>query len=221
MRGPRLLVATGNPGKVRELAAILGDLPVTLVGLRDVRPGQAPEVVEDGETFLDNARRKAHAYAAWSGLPALADDSGLAVDALDGRPGVYSARYAGPGATDAGNVTRLLGELDGVPAVRRTAAFRCAAVLVVPAVGSDRPVGEWHAEGAWSGRITEAPRGEGGFGYDPVFLPDGWDLTAAEAGSVVKNEVSHRRRALAALRPAIEAWLDAWVPPASAGSGVT
>jgi XTP/dITP diphosphohydrolase len=196
---PRLLVATANPGKVRELAAILADLPVQLVGLRDL-PGEAPDVEETGATFLDNARLKAHAYADWSGLPALADDSGLEVDALGGAPGVRSARYAGEGASDADNLAKLLAELDGVPDDRRAARFRCAALL------ADPDVGEWYAEAAWEGRVISTPRGDGGFGYDPVFVPTGWQRTSAEVDAATKNAVSHRSRAFHALRPAIERW---------------
>jgi XTP/dITP diphosphohydrolase len=197
---PRLLVATSNPGKVRELAAILAGLPVELVGLRDAGAGTPPEVEETGATFLDNALIKARAYAAWSGLAALADDSGLEVDALGGAPGVHSARYAGPGAGDQANLDKLLAELTGVPDAERTGRFRCAAVL------ADPDGGEWHAEAAWDGHLLTAARGEGGFGYDPVFLPLGWDRTSAEVDAETKNAASHRFQAFTALRPAVEAW---------------
>jgi XTP/dITP diphosphohydrolase len=197
---PRLLIATGNQGKLREIAAILADLPVDLVGLDDVARGPVPEVQETGKTFLDNARLKARAYAAWSGLATLADDSGLEVDALGGRPGVHSARYAGNGASDAGNLAKLLAELEGVPDDQRGARFRCAAVLADPATG------EWHAEAAWEGRVIDTPRGQGGFGYDPVFVPTGWSLTSAEVDAATKNASSHRSRAFRALRPAVERW---------------
>jgi XTP/dITP diphosphohydrolase len=208
---PRLLLATANPGKLRELRAILAGLPVDLVGLEEVPPGGAPdpgrgrppEVAETGATFLENALLKARAYAAWSGLAAVADDSGLEVDALGGAPGVRSARYAGEGAGDQANLDKLLAELAGVPPERRGARFRCAAVLV------DRDLGEWTAEGTWEGRLLEAPRGTGGFGYDPVFLPEGWDRTSAEVDQATKDAASHRGRAFRALRPAIEAWAAA------------
>jgi XTP/dITP diphosphohydrolase len=216
---PRLLLASGNPGKLRELRAILEGLPVELVGLAEAGAGEPPEVAETGATFLENAVLKARAYAAWSGLAAVADDSGLEVDALGGAPGVRSARYAGEGAGDRANLDKLLAELDGVPPERRTARFRAAAVLVDPAWGSgDRTersggppegCGEWHAEGTWEGRLLEAPRGTGGFGYDPVFLPDGWDRTSAEVDQATKDAASHRGRAFRALRPAIEAWAAA------------
>jgi XTP/dITP diphosphohydrolase len=197
---PRLLLASGNPGKLRELRAILRGLPVELVGLADAGAGEPPEVAETGDTFLDNALEKARAYAAWSGLAAVADDSGLEVDALGGAPGVRSARYAGQGASDQANLDKLLAELDGVPPERRTARFRCAAVLVDPHLG------EWHAEGTWEGRLLQAPRGGGGFGYDPVFVPDGWEVTSAEVDPATKDAASHRGQAFRALRPAIRAW---------------
>jgi XTP/dITP diphosphohydrolase len=200
---PRLLLASGNPGKLRELRAILEGLPVELVGLAEAGAGEPPAVAETGATFLDNALLKARAYAAWSGLAAVADDSGLEVDALGGAPGVRSARYAGQGASDRANLDKLLAELDGVPPERRTARFRCAAVLVDPSLG------EWHAEGTWEGRLLAAPRGSGGFGYDPVFVPDGWDRTSAEVDQATKDAASHRGRAFRALRPAIQAWAAA------------
>ena len=216
---PVLLLASANQGKLRELRTILAGLPVELVGLTEAGLGDPPEVEETGDTFLENARIKARAYAAWSGLAAVADDSGLEVDALGGAPGVRSARYAGEGAGDRANLDKLLAELDGVPPERRTARFRCAAVLVDPAWGSGglkersgRPPegwGEWHAEGTWEGRLLEAPRGTGGFGYDPVFVPDGWDRTSAEVDQATKDAASHRGRAFRALRPAIEAWAAA------------
>jgi XTP/dITP diphosphohydrolase len=203
---PRLLLATANPGKLRELRAILDGVPVELVGLADAGLGPPPEVAETGATFRENALLKARAYAGWAGCAAVADDSGLEVDALGGAPGVRSARYAGEGASDRDNLDKLLRALDGVPAARRTARFRCAAVLADPALGT------WEAEAAWEGRLLEAPRGSGGFGYDPVFVPLGWDLTSAEVDSATKDAASHRGRAFRALRPAIEAWAARGVP---------
>ena len=203
MSRPLLLLASANQGKLRELRTILDGLPVELVGLAEAGLGAPPEVQETGDTFLANALLKARAYAAWSGLAAVADDSGLEVDALGGAPGVRSARYAGPGAGDQANLHKLLAALAGVPPERRTARFRCAAVLVDPAVG------EWHAEAAWEGRVLEAPRGGGGFGYDPVFLPDGWEQTSAEVDQATKDAASHRGKAFRALRPAIERWAKA------------
>jgi XTP/dITP diphosphohydrolase len=197
---PTLLLASANQGKLRELRTILAGLPVELVGLTGAGLGDPPEVEETGDTFLENALLKARAYAEWSGLAAVADDSGLEVDALGGAPGVRSARYAGEGAGDRANLDKLLAALAGVPPERRTARFRCAAVLVDPEGG------EWHAEAAWEGRVLDAPRGTGGFGYDPVFLPDGWDRTSAEVDQATKDAASHRGKAFRALRPAIEAW---------------
>jgi XTP/dITP diphosphohydrolase len=197
---PVLLLASANQGKLRELRTILAGLPVELVGLTQAGLGDPPEVEETGDTFLENARIKARAYAAWSGRAAVADDSGLEVDALGGAPGVRSARYAGQGAGDQANLDKLLAALAGVPPERRTARFRCAAVLVDPEGG------EWHAEAAWEGRVLDAPRGTGGFGYDPVFLPDGWDRTSAEVDQATKDAASHRGKAFRALRPAIEQW---------------
>jgi XTP/dITP diphosphohydrolase len=226
---PRLLLGSANPGKLRELRAILASVPVELLGLDDLPGrdglGEPPGVAETGETFLDNALIKARAYAAWSGLAALADDSGLEVDALGGAPGVRSARYAGDGATDQANLDKLLRDLAaaGVPPKpeHRAARFRCAAVLADPGpAGLARTAGlrspassagwrTWHAEGVWEGHLLDAPRGSGGFGYDPVFVPTGWDRTSAEVDQATKDAVSHRGRAFRALRPAIEAWAAA------------
>ena len=197
---PRLLLASANQGKLRELRTILHGLPVELVGLAEAGLGDPPEVEETGDTFLDNALLKARAYAAWSGLAAVADDSGLEVDALGGAPGVRSARYAGQGASDQANLDKLLAALAGVPPERRAARFRCAAVLVDP------DGGEWHAEASWEGRLLDTPRGANGFGYDPVFLPDGWELTSAEVDQATKDAASHRGQAFRALRPALEDW---------------
>lgn len=188
-----LLVATGNAGKLRELRRLLAPEGIDVRGLAEV-PGARP-VEEDGATFLENARKKARALAELTGLPTLADDSGLAVAALGGRPGVRSARYAGPGATDADNNRKLLEELRGVPPGQRQAAFVCTMVLAVPGQG------DVEAEGRLEGRILEEGRGEGGFGYDPLFLVEGQGLTLAEMALDAKNRLSHRGRALAALLP--------------------
>jgi XTP/dITP diphosphohydrolase len=188
-----LLLATRNPGKLREFRGLLAPEGIEVRGLADL-PG-APEVEEDGATFRENAWKKARALAAFSGLPALADDSGLTVEALGGRPGVRSARYAGPGATDADNNRKLLEELRGVPPERRRAAFVCAMALAVP-----RGAGA-EAEGRLEGRLLEAPRGTGGFGYDPLFLVEEVGLTLAEMELSAKNRLSHRGRALGALLP--------------------
>jgi XTP/dITP diphosphohydrolase len=188
----RLVVATTNRGKLREVAEILAPDGVTVVGIAEAAPGWS--VVEDGETFAENARLKAHDLARRTGLPALGDDSGLEVDALGGRPGVRSARYAGEHATDAENVALLLRELDAVPDDARGAAFRCALVLAWP----DGTAVE--ADGRCRGRIARVPSGQGGFGYDPVFVDPESGLTFGELSAEAKNAFSHRRRALDALR---------------------
>ena len=196
-----LVIATSNRGKAAELRRLLAEagLPVRVRTL-DEWPGVVMPP-EDGATFVDNARIKAVAVARQVGRPALADDSGLCVDALGGRPGVRSARYAGPGAGDAANNAKLLAELAGVPPEQRGAEFRCAVVLALPD-------GRWTAaEGRTRGRILTAPRGQGGFGYDPLFYSEELGMTFAEAGAEAKNRVSHRGRALRALMPALRAWL--------------
>lgn len=186
----RVLLATGNPGKLREVRQILPG--VEWVSLAEVGP--VPEPVEDGETFEENARKKALHYAAHTDLPTLAEDSGLCVDALDGRPGVLSARYGGD-ITDPERVALLLEELRDVPDGARGAAFRSCVVLVrggeVVGVG----------QGEVRGEIAREPRGEGGFGYDPVFFYEPFGTTFAEATAEGKNSVSHRRNALEAIRP--------------------
>ncbi len=200
-----VVVATGNKGKLHELRQLFADLPIDLVAVADALPTRV-EVVEDGATFEENALKKARAVSAATALAALADDSGLEVDALGGAPGVYSARYAGEGATDAENNRKLLGALDAIESRGpRTARFRCVLTLVDPH-GEGVPL---VASGACEGRIAAAARGHGGFGYDPIFvvaeLPG--DRTMAELGDDEKNALSHRARAAAALRPALRAWL--------------
>lgn len=190
----RLLFATSNRGKVRELAALLEGI-VEVVGLADVAID--PEVVEDGDTFEANARKKASVLATRAGLPALADDSGLEVDALDGRPGVRSARFAREGATDAENVAALLGALEGVEP--RDARFRCV-LAYADADGSVLHV----TEGRCEGTITRAPRGEDGFGYDPVFVRVGETRTMAELSQAEKSASSHRGVAARAMRTWME-----------------
>ena len=191
MRLPsRIALATSNPGKLVEVRAMLAGVEVVTAG--DVVPGWT--VVEDGDTFAANARIKAADLAARAAMPALGDDSGLEVAALGGRPGVRSARYAGEGASDAANVARLLEEMRAVPTAARAAAFRCALALVWPNGASVE------ATGRCEGTIAPTPRGTGGFGYDAVFIDPATGLTFAELPSDVKNERSHRRRALDALR---------------------
>ncbi|GIV59991.1 MAG: non-canonical purine NTP pyrophosphatase [Rhodothermaceae bacterium] len=182
-----IVLATRNPGKVRELRALLAGWPVVLRTAADF-PG-APEVEEDAPTLEGNARKKALALHRHTGLPALADDTGLEVDALGGRPGVHSARFAGPGAGDAENRARLLQELHGVP--DRTARFR-----TVLAFATDD--GVLCFEGICRGYILEKERGRGGFGYDPLFVPEGETRTFAELSPAEKNALSHRGKALRA-----------------------
>ena len=191
MRLPSSLVlATGNPGKVDELRALLADLLLTLRSTGDL--DALPDVTEDADTLDGNARKKARAFYEHTGLPALADDTGLEVAALDGGPGVHTARFAGPDATPDDNKRRLLDVMEGVE--DRRARFRTVAALV-------EDDGTVHTfEGICSGTITTEPQGDGGFGYDPLFLPDDRDQTFAEMPSEEKNEISHRRKALDAVR---------------------
>lgn len=188
----RLVLASGNAGKHRELAAMLDPLGIELVLQSELGVESVPET---GLTFVENALIKARHAARVAGLPAVADDSGLLVEALDGAPGLHSARYAGPDATDSANVSTLLDALHGVAPERRDARFYCVLVLLARA-GDPAPL---VCEGEWRGRIAEAPRGEGGFGYDPVFLDPDSGVTAAELEPSRKNRISHRGRALAAL----------------------
>ena len=189
--GHSYVLATFNRHKAAELLALLALPGVTLVSLADWPGAESPE--ETGVTLLENARIKAHAAVALTGLPAIADDTGLEVEALGGAPGVHAARYSGPGATYASNVAKLLRELHGVPAERRTARFKTVCVALWP---DGR---ELQAEGTLEGTITEAPRGEQGFGYDPLFQPAGETRTYAELPEAEKNAISHRGRAARAL----------------------
>jgi XTP/dITP diphosphohydrolase len=212
MTRPVLVFATRNRGKVAELRQLLADVDLEVRSLDQVdRP--VPEVIEDGDTFHDNAVKKAREVSAALGLPALADDSGLEVDALGGAPGVISARYAGPEADDAANNAKLLAALSGVPAERRTARFR--AVLALADV--DGPLGDRFitAEGVCPGSVLTAPRGTGGFGYDPLFYAPELGATFAEVGIGAKGGLSHRARAMAAIRPRLVEYLLA--NPGSSG----
>ena len=191
-----LVIATRNRGKLEEIQALLDGVVGTVRCAADF-PGFA-ETIEDGLTFQENALKKAREAMLFTGLPALADDSGLVVDVLDGRPGVHSARFAGEGAGDAANNLRLLEELNGIPANRRQAAFVCVLAFVTPA----------GVEQVFSGRvggvILTSERGDGGFGYDPLFLVDGFNRTMAELSLLEKNEVSHRGQALQRFRAFLE-----------------
>ena len=212
----RLVLATHNQGKLPELTRILSAarVPVELAGLRDF-PG-APDVRETGATFAENALLKAQAIAEFTGLPAVSDDSGLCVDALNGMPGVLSARWSGGHGDDAGNLRLVLGQLGDVPDERRGAHFACSAALALPS-------GREHvSDGAVHGRLIREPRGANGFGYDPIFVPDlaelaeaGLDggpgsvlggLTTGELEPGIKDQISHRGKALRSLAPVIGAW---------------
>lgn len=200
---PRLVLATHNAHKIGELRAILApalpDLdPAAVVGARDVG---ASEPVEDGVTFAENALIKARALAAFTGLPAVADDSGLAVDVLGGSPGIFSARWAGRHGDDAANLALLVAQVSDVPERHRGARFVCAAALVTP---DGHEVVE---TGTLEGTLAAVPRGEGGFGYDPILVPTGETRTCAELTPDEKNAISHRGQAFRALAPAIVAAL--------------
>ncbi|WP_448620761.1 RdgB/HAM1 family non-canonical purine NTP pyrophosphatase [Geodermatophilus sp. URMC 65] len=192
-----LLLATRNPGKLAELQRLLESaVPgVAVVGLRDVP--EYPEAPETGATFAENALLKAREAVRYTGLPAVADDSGLTVDALNGMPGVLSARWSGRHGDDAANTALLLGQLADVPDERRGGAFVCAAAIVTPD-GAERVL-----ERSWRGQVVREPRGTNGFGYDPVFLPDGLERTAAELTAAEKDARSHRGQAFAALVPLV------------------
>ncbi|GLP74369.1 non-canonical purine NTP pyrophosphatase [Mycobacterium antarcticum] len=194
-----MLVASRNPQKLAELRRVLDGAGVTglqLLSLADVAPfDEAPET---GATFEANALAKARDAFTASGLPSVADDSGLSVDALNGMPGVLSARWAGAHGDDGANLRLLLGQLGDVPDDRRGAAFVSACALVSAA-------GETVVRGEWTGSIARAPRGDGGFGYDPIFVPDGSNRSAAELSPAEKDAASHRGRALALLLPALRA----------------
>ena len=192
------MLATRNAGKIAELNRILADVGggVEIVGLESFP--DAPDVPETGLTFADNALLKARAIAASTGRPAVSDDSGLAVDALHGMPGVLSARWAGRHGDDTANLELLLGQLADVD--ERGAAFVCVAALALPDGG-----GEWTATGVLAGTLTRAPRGGNGFGYDPIFVPEGLSVTTAELAPSEKDAISHRGRAFRAIAPLIAA----------------
>ncbi|NYZ62797.1 RdgB/HAM1 family non-canonical purine NTP pyrophosphatase [Luteimonas deserti] len=188
-----LVLASGNAGKLEELRAMLADLPLTIVPQRELGVDDVPET---GTTFVENALIKARHASQVTGLPALADDSGLIVDALGGAPGLHSARYAGSPTDDAANNAKLLRALDGLPEAQRTARFYAVIVLLRHAEDPQPLI----AEGTWAGRILDAPRGRNGFGYNPVFLDPARGLSAAEMAPEQKNRISHRALALQSLR---------------------
>ncbi len=185
----KLVLATRNLAKVRELSDMLTDQSaIEVLSMKDFP--DAPDVLEDGETYQDNAKKKAVHIARYSGIRALADDSGLEVDALGGAPGVHSARYAGPDASDADRLAKLLAVAKDVPDDERTARFKCAVAVAEPNGRADVVIG------VCDGKIIRESRGTQGFGYDPVFVPHGYDQTFAELGEIVKNHISHRAKAL-------------------------
>jgi XTP/dITP diphosphohydrolase len=193
----RLVIASSNNGKLVEIGEVLAGLNLELVAQAALGIGDADET---GATFVENALLKARHAARLSGLPALGDDSGICVDALDGAPGLYSARYAGPQGDAAANIARLLAALGDVPDGARGAHFYCVVVLLRHA---DDPA-PLIAEGRWDGTILRAPRGQGGFGYDPVFFDPALGRGAAELDAATKNKLSHRGKALACLRERLE-----------------
>ena len=196
----KVVLATRNRGKLREIVPLVAGLELELLTIDEVAPDA--ELREDGVTFVENALAKARQAARATGLPAIADDSGLEVDALDGVPGVYSARYAGPGADDDSNNAKLLEALRGVPPNQRTARFRCVAVFVDPARGL-----ELVRDGACEGEVLEGPRGQDGFGYDTLFFIPTVGRTMAELPLEEKNRLSHRAAAFRALAEALAATL--------------
>lgn len=205
MEKTTLVIATRNPGKTKEIRELLAGFPIDIKNLNDFGP--IPEIVEDGQTFDDNAYKKSSMTARMLGLPALADDSGLCVDALGGLPGVHSARYAGPDATDADNRRKLLDALKGK--TDRNAAFECVISLAVPTGAA------LSYTGRCEGVITKEPMGSGGFGYDPLFFFPPFNKTFAQLGPEEKNRVSHRGKALTELREEWEKvlkWIDLQMP---------
>ena len=193
-----LVLATRNPGKISEIKALLPGVRVAPVASF----AGCPEPEETGRTFEENALIKARAVSKYTGKIALADDSGLEVDALHGAPGVHSARYAGSDATDLDNIRRLLDALDGISDADRSARFRCVVAVVVPDGRT------WTAEGVCEGCILQAPRGDAGFGYDPLFVPAGYENTFAELDAGVKNRISHRALALRRIADVLKSLAD-------------
>jgi XTP/dITP diphosphohydrolase len=192
----KIVFASGNEGKVKEIREMLADMSIELVSLKDYRG--VPDIVEDGNTFLENALKKAKIVSEFTGETVLADDSGLRVDVLGGEPGIYSARYAGANATDDDNIDLLLLRLKNIPQEKRNASFCCALVLY----GKD---GTYDCfEATWQGMIIDDRRGSNGFGYDPVFYVPGLSKTAAELPPDIKNRISHRGQAFAKLKNALK-----------------
>jgi XTP/dITP diphosphohydrolase len=195
-RGERIVLASNNPGKVREINQLLAEQDIQVIPQREFG---VPEAEETGLTFVENALIKARNAAQHSGQPAIADDSGIEVDALQGAPGVYSARFAGPGSSDEDNNRRLLEALRDIPPERRSARFQCVMVYLRHAEDPTPII----CQGTWEGQILDAPRGEGGFGYDPLFLLTEQGCTSAELPPEEKNRLSHRGQALRRLLAAL------------------
>jgi XTP/dITP diphosphohydrolase len=194
----RIALATRNGHKLRELRRICADWPVAWVSVEDRDPADFPDVEETGDTYLENAALKARAVAEALGMAAMADDSGIEVDALGGKPGPRSARYAGQDASDEQNLAALIQAIRGVPASGLTARYRCMAALAMP----DGAL--LHTDGTCEGTLRTRPAGTRGFGYDPIFVPVGWDRTMAELTDEEKDRISHRGRAFRALRELLE-----------------
>jgi XTP/dITP diphosphohydrolase len=214
MEAMSVVVATSNRGKLAELRGLLAGVPIEVLSLGDALGEARATIVEDGETFEDNALKKARSVAEATLLVTIADDSGLEVDVLGGQPGVRSARFAREGASDAENNAELLRRLTEIDDTERTARFRCVLALVDPWGG-----GEIVVEGRCEGRIAHKPSGAGGFGYDPLFVVEENGRTLAELDEADKNRVSHRGRALAALLPHLEALVAARLAEAAAVRG--
>ena len=200
----RVVLATRNQGKVTEFRRILEEYAageIELLGLQDFP--EMPDVEESGSTFEANALLKAHATAQFTKLPAIADDSGICIDYLDGAPGIFSARWAGKHGDDEANLQKVLRELSGITADKRGAQFRCVVALA-------HPNGEYiYGEGVMHGEIVDSPRGENGFGYDPIFQPTGFTRTSAQLSAIEKDEISHRGKALRAITGRIAPFLGA------------
>ncbi|MCG7899879.1 MAG: RdgB/HAM1 family non-canonical purine NTP pyrophosphatase [Candidatus Thiodiazotropha lotti] len=194
--GERIVLASNNAGKVREINQLLASEQITVVPQKDFN---IPDAIEDGLSFVENAIKKARHASSLSGLPAIADDSGIEVDALNGAPGIYSARFAGAGASDEENLQKLLSHIEDIPEERRTARFQCLMVYMRHAEDPTPII----CQGSWEGRILFEPQGENGFGYDPIFYVPTHDCSSAQLEPQTKNSLSHRGQALKALLQAL------------------
>ncbi|MCG7875226.1 MAG: XTP/dITP diphosphatase [Candidatus Thiodiazotropha endolucinida] len=194
--GEKIVLASNNAGKVREINQLLASEQITVVAQKEFN---IPDAIEDGLSFVENAIKKARHAASLSGLPAIADDSGIEVDALNGAPGIYSARFAGPDSTDEANLQKLLDHLKEIPEAQRSARFQCLLVYMRHAEDPTPII----CQGTWEGRILHQPRGENGFGYDPIFYVPTHDCSSAELEPEVKNSLSHRGQALKKLLHAL------------------